>query len=175
MERINPNENPAEKVVKSLLIKPSQKPNFNTLPKSNILSQLKSFLPQFKQDTEKIINNPDLAREKMMEVSSDAAPANDKKLIEMNLGLGLFDLAPGQEDAMEKVISQSGDKEMPHFVYFDEENNEDEDEKMEIKKEPKIQEMEQKDETAETDSKKKNRKKAKRKLKRDKLLANMKK
>ncbi len=136
MERMLPEPSRSEKVIKGLLTKPSQKPNFSALPPPSILSQIKGFLPQFKESTDAIIADPELAREHLMELDPESAPPADssKKVIEMDLGVGLFDVAPDAVPELEKRI-QSDSRENPHLVYFDEA----EDDK--TKASPLIQEM----------------------------------
>ena len=114
-----------EKVIKGLLTKPSQKPDFSAMPPPSILSQIKGFLPQFKESTEALISNPELARDHVMEIVADQPLRADQKVIEMSLGVGLFDVNPDAVGAMEKYIQQQDHSTAPHLVYFDEPENED--------------------------------------------------
>lgn len=60
------NEQKVESVLK--MMQPEvAKPNFGAFPKSALFSQLESFLPVFKQDTQQLLANPELIKEKQMD------------------------------------------------------------------------------------------------------------
>ena len=70
-----------EKLVKGLLTKPSAKPNFSQVGPPSILSQIKGFLPVFKESTEMLLSDKDKLKDHVMEITGDA-PSSDK-FIEM--------------------------------------------------------------------------------------------
>ena len=70
-----------EKMIKSLLTKPSEKPNFAGPGPSSVLAMIKDFLPQFKASTEDMLADIDGAKDHLMEINEDVNP--DKPFIEM--------------------------------------------------------------------------------------------
>ena len=70
-----------EKLVKGLLMKPSTKPNFSQVGPPSILSQIKGFLPVFKESTEMLLSDKEKLKDHVMEITGDAPPSS--KFIEM--------------------------------------------------------------------------------------------
>ena len=73
-------ENRGHKIVEGLLAKPSKKPNFGQMPQSDVLKKAQAFLPKFIQNTDKILSDPTLCKEKQMDVRiSDSSSHVDEK------------------------------------------------------------------------------------------------
>eukprot|EP00826_Nyctotherus_ovalis_P038583 TRINITY_DN3623_c0_g1_i3.p1 TRINITY_DN3623_c0_g1~~TRINITY_DN3623_c0_g1_i3.p1 ORF type:complete len:151 (+),score=17.30 TRINITY_DN3623_c0_g1_i3:125-577(+) len=101
----------SEQIIKGLLLKPSKKPEFQSIPRPSVLSQVKSFIPLFKKSTEDLVKNPELGR---MEVEGNTS--HNQRVIEMNLGVGIFDVNNDSVEAIEQNIRQG--EEVPQFVYI---------------------------------------------------------
>ncbi len=91
------------------------KPNFDLgeLKKTkNYMSDLNSFLTNFKNSTEELVNNPEMIEAKKIEDSGDQnETSKDKKFIKLNLALGVLDIKEknlsenNENDLMNNIIS----------------------------------------------------------------------
>lgn len=114
-------EKRSHQIVQALLSKPSNKPNFASLPQSSILKKAQTFLPEFIQSTDKILSDPNLCMEKQMDVKiaeqEDVNPEffndmkkhiplegqpNDKQTVQMDIGVGVFDVKEKLGSLLEK-------------------------------------------------------------------------
>ena len=67
-----------EQIIKGLLLKPSKKPQYQSMTKPSVLSQVKNFMPIFKESTETLLKNPEQGR---MEIEGELQP--NQRVIEM--------------------------------------------------------------------------------------------
>ena len=58
-------------MIEGLLAKPSAKPDFAQLPTSGILRKAQAFLPEFISNTDRILSDPNLCRDKQMDIKID--------------------------------------------------------------------------------------------------------
>lgn len=128
MEKLNHNINAqsasekekALEFCEKLMSKPSKKPDFSMpLPKSSILSQLKEFLPKFKESTEEILTNDDLRKRMWIELNdgteadsecnqlykAEASP-DAKQFIELNIGFGIYDVNEADSETLLNKVTK---------------------------------------------------------------------
>lgn len=118
------------------------KPNFNVQEATRgkeYINGLNSFLNNFKQSTEELINNPELIEEKNIEskIKSDIGMDKTKKFIKMDLALGVLDMKNKNEnenenedkkvDLLKKIIKEKNNSNVDsenHPLLNDEADNE---------------------------------------------------
>ena len=67
---------------------------------SDVLSRVKSFLPDFKKETDKLLKDESFRKEKQMDIKINEDLEGEH--IEMNIGVGLFDVN-GDEEQLKKL------------------------------------------------------------------------
>ncbi|CAI2371978.1 unnamed protein product [Moneuplotes crassus] len=121
MEKLpqDPSESHKEAFISNLLARPSQKPDFSMpLPKSSVLNDIKSFLPQFKTSTEELINNDELRKNMNIDIQTNteadsqaeqtADPSqSNKQYIEINMGVGVYDIKNPEFNEKDVCLQES--------------------------------------------------------------------
>jgi len=73
----------SQRIVESLLAKPSKKPDFASFQPPEILKRAQAFLPAFIQSTDKLLSNPEFRQASQMDVritkAADFDPATQEE------------------------------------------------------------------------------------------------
>ena len=72
----NPDPQRTEKIVKSLVNKPTKKPDFSLKMNSKILQAAKEFIPIFKESTNKLLENEEERQKHVVEIDSNNMHTN---------------------------------------------------------------------------------------------------
>ena len=57
-------EKRGHQIIQGLLAKPNAKPQFGQVPQSDVLKKARAFLPEFIQNTDRILSDPNMCKDK---------------------------------------------------------------------------------------------------------------